>query len=76
MSIDPVFYNAGLEDIKKAIEIEPLVIEDLNEVGKKLFTLKLYKEAASIFEFGTTNTENKNYIDDNIYYGLVICLCQ
>lgn len=70
LSIDPVLYNAGLEDIKKAIAIEPLVIEDLNEVGKKFFTLKLYKEAASIFEFGTTNTENKNYTDDNLYYGL------
>jgi len=72
LSIDPVLYNAGLNDIKKAIEIEPLIIEDLNEVGKKMFTLKLYKESVPVFEFGTANTEYKNYIDDNIYYGLAI----
>jgi tetratricopeptide (TPR) repeat protein len=72
LSIDPNLYNSGLEDIKKAIAIEPTVVEDLNEVGKKFFTLKLYKEAASIFEFGTTNTENKNYTDDNLYYGLAL----
>jgi tetratricopeptide (TPR) repeat protein len=72
LTIDPVLYNSGIEDIKKAIEIEAIIIEDLNEVGKKLFTLKFYKEAAPIFEFGTLNAENKNYVDDNIYYGLAI----
>jgi len=72
LSIDPTLYNSGLADIRKAIEIEPLIIEDLNEVGKKMFGLKLYKEAIPVFEFGTTNTEYKNYIEDNIYYGLSI----
>lgn len=72
LSVDPTLYNAGLADIRKAIEIEPLIIEDLNEVGKKIFTLKLYKEAIPVFEFGTTNPEFKNYVDDNIYYGLSI----
>ena len=72
LSIDPQLYDSGLSDIKKAIEIEPLIIEDLNEVGKKMFSLKLFKESIPIFEFGTSNPENKNYIDDNIYYGLSI----
>jgi tetratricopeptide (TPR) repeat protein len=72
LSIDPILYDSGMADIKKAIDIEPLIIEDLNEVGKKMFSLKLYKEAIPIFEFGTTNSEYKNYIDDNIYYGLSI----
>jgi tetratricopeptide (TPR) repeat protein len=72
LSIDQNLYNSGLNDIKKAIEIEPLIIEDFNEVGKKMFTLKLYKEAIPVFEFGTTNPEFKNYVDDNIYYGLSI----
>ena len=35
-----------------------------------MFTLKLYQEAATIFEFGTTNSEYKNYTEDNLYYGL------
>jgi tetratricopeptide (TPR) repeat protein len=72
LSIDPILYNSGLADIKKAVDMEPLIIEDLNEVGKKMFGLKLYKEAIPVFEFGTTNKEYKNYIDDNIYYGLSI----
>lgn len=72
LSIDTTLYSSGMEDIKKAIEVEPLIIEDLNEVGKKLFSLKLYKEAAPVFEFGTSNAEYKNYVDDNIYYGLSI----
>jgi len=72
LSIDPTLYNAGLADIRKAIEMEPLSVEDLNEIGVKLFTQKLYKEAVPVFELGTVNTENKNYIEDNIYYGLSI----
>jgi len=72
LSLDPNLYNSGLSDIKKAIAIEPLIIEDLNEVGKKMFSQKLFKEAIPIFEFGTANSEYKNYIDDNIYYGLSI----
>ncbi|HSN47369.1 MAG TPA: tetratricopeptide repeat protein [Flavobacterium sp.] len=72
LSIDPTLYNAGLADIRKAIAMEPLSVEDLNEIGVKLFNQKFYKEAVPVFEMGTVNTENKNYIEDNIYYGLSI----
>lgn len=72
LSIEPTLYNSGLADIKKAIEMEALAVEDLNEIGVKMFNQKLYKEAASVFEIGTGSTENKNYIEDNIYYGLSI----
>jgi tetratricopeptide (TPR) repeat protein len=72
LSIDPTAFNSALMDIKKAIEMEPLVVEDLNEIGKKLYTQKLYKEASSIFELGITNAESKNYLDDNVYYGLAL----
>lgn len=72
LSIDPVLFDSGVADIKKAIEIEPLIIEEFNDVGKKMFALKLYKEASVIFEFGTTNPEFKNYLEDSVYYGLSI----
>nr|WP_314867597.1 hypothetical protein [uncultured Flavobacterium sp.] len=68
--IDPVAFEAGLASIKKSIEMEPLAVEELNEVGKKIFAQKLYKEAAAIFEFGAANQESKNYLDDNLYFGL------
>lgn len=72
LSIDPTAFEAGYADIKKAIEMEPLAVEDLNEIGKKYFSQKLYKESAAIFELGTFNQESKNYLDDNVYYGLAL----
>ncbi len=72
LTLDATAYTAGLTDLKKAVETEPLIIEDFNEVGKKMFGKKLYKEAIPVFEFGTTNTEYKNYVEDNIYYGLSV----
>lgn len=68
--IDAAAFSAGIVDIKKAVEMEPLAVQDLSEVGKKLFTQKHYKEAASIFEFGSTVTDSKTYLDDNVYFGL------
>ena len=70
LKIDPIALNAGLVDIKKAIEMEPLAVQELSEVGKNLFTQKMYKEAAMIFEFGANSTDSKTYLDDNVYYGL------
>jgi len=70
LSIDPVAFEAGLASIQKSIVMEPLAVEDLNEVGKKMFGQKLYKEAAAIFELGASNAESKSYLDDNLYLGL------
>jgi tetratricopeptide (TPR) repeat protein len=72
LAIDPIAFEAGLVSIKKSIEMEPLAVEDLNEVGKKFFGQKLFKEAATIFELTTQNQESKNYLEDNIYLGLSI----
>nr|WP_281337495.1 tetratricopeptide repeat protein [Flavobacterium eburneipallidum] len=72
LSIDPVVFESGLADIKKAVEGEPMIVEDLNDLGRTMFGKKLYKEAASIFEIGTTSPDFKNYLEDNIYYGLSI----
>ncbi|MDI6033280.1 hypothetical protein QLS91_09360 [Flavobacterium sp. LB2P84] len=70
LSIDPSAFSSGMADIKKAIEMEPLAVQDLSEVGKKLFTQKLYNESAAIFEFGANTKESTNFLDDNVYYGL------
>jgi cytochrome c-type biogenesis protein CcmH/NrfG len=70
LTIDPIAFEAGLASIKKSIEMEPLAVEELNEVAKKMFSQKLYKEAAVIFELGASNAESKSYLDDNLYLGL------
>ncbi|MGL2992377.1 tetratricopeptide repeat protein [Flavobacterium sp. TSSA_36] len=72
LTMDQAMYNNGLSDLKKALEMEPLATENLNDIGKKLFTKKFYKEASQIFDLGTKNPEDKNYVDDNIYYALSV----
>ena len=72
LTIDPNAFSSGMTDVKKAIEMEPMAVEDMNEYGIKLFGKKLYTEAAAVFLLGTTSPESKNYLDDNVYYGLSI----
>ena len=67
--VDQTAFDAGVADIKKAIELEPLVVEELADFGKALFGKKQFAQAATIFELGANNKESKNYLDDNVYYG-------
>jgi len=68
--VDQAAFDAGVADIKKATELEPLVVEELADLGKALFGKKQFAQAATIFELGTGNKESKNYLDDNVYYGI------
>jgi len=70
--VDQAAFDAGVADIKKAIELEPLVVEELADFGKALFGKKQYTQAASIFELGASNAESKNYLDDLVYYGISV----
>jgi len=70
--VDQAAFDAGIADIKKAIELEPLVVEELADFGKALFGKKQYIQAASIFELGAGNAESKNYLDDLVYYGISV----
>ncbi|RTY92518.1 tetratricopeptide repeat protein [Flavobacterium sp. GT3R68] len=68
-TIDQVAFNAGVANIKKAVELEITMTNDLNEVGKKFYELKMFKEAAAIYEIAVTNVNSKNYLLDNFYLG-------
>ncbi len=72
LTIDPIAFASGLADIKKAIDMEPMAVEDLNDIAVKLFNKKLYNQAAAVLEIGIANKDSKNYLDDNVYYGLAI----
>ncbi len=72
LSVDPAGYAQGLADIKKGVEMEPLAVQSLSEVGKKMFSQKLYNEASGIFQFGANTKESTTFLDDNVYYGLAI----
>lgn len=72
-SVAPALFNNAIIDIKKALDMDSTITNELGEeIGKKVFNQKLYKEAASIFEFGANNPASKNHLEDNVYYGLAL----
>jgi len=66
---DPILFNEGVSDIKKSVEMEITMTNDLSEVGKKFYEQKLFKEAAAIYEIATGNPNSKNFLLDNFYLG-------
>lgn len=70
--IDEAAAASAIADIKKAVEMEPLLANELNDVGKNYFVNKQYGIAASIFEIAISNPNSKNFQEDNIYYGLCV----
>ena len=68
-TVDPTLFNNGVSDVKKAVEMEISITNNLADIGKKLYEQKLFKEAAAIYEIATTNKESRNYLLDNFYLG-------
>ncbi|MBS1533690.1 MAG: tetratricopeptide repeat protein [Bacteroidetes bacterium] len=68
-TLDQNIFNAGVADIKKSVEMEINMTNDLSEVGKKFYEQKLFKEASVIYEIATSNVNSKNYLLDNFYLG-------
>ena len=71
-SVDPIQLAAGIADLKKAVEMEPLAANELNEIGKKLYDQKAFGAAAAVFEVAVTNPNSKNYLLDNFFLGNAI----
>jgi len=67
--LDQVLFDSGVADIKKSVEMEQSMTNDLSEVGKKFYEQKLFKQAAAIYEIATSNATSKNYLLDNFYLG-------
>jgi len=67
--VDAVVFDAGVAQLKKAVEMEITMTNDLSEIGKKFYEQKLFKEAAVIYEIAVTNVNSKNYLLDNFYLG-------
>jgi tetratricopeptide (TPR) repeat protein len=64
--------NSGAIEINKAVTMDPNLANLLNEIAKKYFTQKNYDVAGSLFEIAITNPNSKNFLEDNIYYGLSV----
>src|SRR5574343_58969 len=71
-TIDATLLKEAVAELNKAVEKEAIIVNEFNAIGAKFFEQKQYKEAASIFEVGASKSDNKNYLDDNLFYGLSV----
>lgn len=71
-TIDATLLKEAVAELNKAVEKEVIIVNEFNAIGAKFFEQKQYKEAASIFEVGASKSDNKNYLDDNLFYGLSV----
>ncbi|MBM6499456.1 tetratricopeptide repeat protein [Flavobacterium macrobrachii] len=67
--IDPTALTDAMTTVKKAIEMDPLIANDLNEIGKKLYEQKAFGAAAAVFEAAVSVPTSKNFLIDNFYLG-------
>ena len=61
-----------MTNLRKAVDLDKPMANDLNDIGKKYFDQKLYKYAAAIYEVAVSNPNSKNYLYDNFYLGYAI----
>lgn len=69
---EKVMFDQGIDEINKAVEKDPAIATELNEIGLKLFKEKFYREAGKIFEVAVKNQKSKNYLYDNFYLGYAL----
>ncbi|HEU0136018.1 MAG TPA: hypothetical protein VFQ50_01870, partial [Flavobacterium sp.] len=66
---DSQLFNSGLADIRKAVEMDIAMTNDLSELGRKLYEDKKFAEAAAVYEIAVTNPQSQNHLLDNFYLG-------
>jgi tetratricopeptide (TPR) repeat protein len=71
-TIDVNLLASGTVDLKKALDMDIVMANGLNEIGKKYFSQKLYNLASTLFELAITNPNTRNYLEDNVYFGLSV----
>lgn len=67
---DFALFDNGILDVKKSSEMDANSLAlNISDIGKKLYELKLFKQASVIYEIAVANKESKNYVLDNFYLG-------
>lgn len=66
---DETIVSSSYNHLKKAVEMDSSIAEDMNAIGMELFKEQKYGVAAKIFEAAITNPESKNYLFDYFYLG-------
>lgn len=70
--INDVLFQTAVGNLRKAVDLDKPMANDLNDIGKKYFDYKLYKYAAAIYEVAISNPNSKNYLYDNFYLGYAL----
>lgn len=71
-TVDQTLMTTGTDNLKKGVEMSPSLANALNEIGKDYFSKKMYTVAETFFGIAISNPESKNFLEDNIYYGLCV----
>ncbi len=68
--VDDALFDEGIAQLRKAVEADSSIADDLHDVGMELFTnKKQYKNAAKVFEIAAATPTSRNYVFDNFYLG-------
>jgi tetratricopeptide (TPR) repeat protein len=71
-TVDPVLLDSAIEDFKKAVAMEPLVVREFSELGKSYFTAKLYNVSAFFYGYTIDFIDSKTYLEDALYYAICV----
>lgn len=71
-TVNEVLFAEGVADFQKGITLDPVMANELNDIGKKFFDLKLYNNAAAIYEVAVQNPRSRNFLYDNFYLGYAL----
>ncbi|MDN3706328.1 tetratricopeptide repeat protein [Myroides ceti] len=66
-TLDDAKYQLAVANIKKGLDLDKDLASELYEHGLKLFKDEKYAQSYHLFNLGTTNKENENYVYD-LYY--------
>ena len=66
---DQAMFEEGIGELRKAVEADSSIADDLHDVGMELFSNKQYANAAEVFAIAATTETSRNYIYDNFYLG-------
>jgi tetratricopeptide (TPR) repeat protein len=69
-NLDVALFDNAILDVKKSAEMDANGLAmNISDIGKKVYELKLFKQAGAIYEIAVANKESKNYVLDNFYLG-------
>jgi len=66
---DEALFNEGIGQLEKAVAADSSIADDLNDVGKELFSDKKFLDASKVFEIAASTPASRNFIYDNFYLG-------